>query len=313
MFQLFAHLVCSANAYIGRGWRDIANRFEVHPPELPRLAMTFGMACTLSGGCAIAPGLKMQSGEVITLEHPSTNQELHFKVTPITPELVDNARAKAIAPNANKANRGDRQAYRIGPSDVLEIVVWNHPELTTPVSRTGSSEQRGFEVDAKGTIFFPYAGVTAVAGKTASEVRRLLTKSLGPYLENPQLDVIVAQYRSQPIYVLGEVLDSKAQFIDKGEVTLAEAIAKAGGVNPSTSNPDRIYVIRGNASQPKIFWLKGKSPITMSLAKQFPLQAHDIVYVETAGVTRFNRVLNQIIPTTNFITGTAGTAASIGR
>jgi polysaccharide export outer membrane protein len=154
--------------------------------------------------------------------------------------------------------------------------------------------------------------VTAVAGKTASEVRQALTKALEPYLENPQLDVIITQYRSQPIYILGEVLDTKAQFIDKGEVTLAEAIAKAGGVNPSTSNPERIYVIRGDALKPKIFWLKGESPTAMNLAKEFPLQPHDVVYVETAGVTRFNRVLNQILPTTNFITGTAGTAAAFG-
>lgn len=237
-------------------------------------------------------------------------------MTPITPELVDDAQARALAPSASEAHSGDRQAYRIGPADVLAIVVWNHPELTARVSRTDLSEQRGFVVDADGTIFFPYAGVIAVAGKTASEVRQLLTEVLGPYIENPQLDLSVAQYRSQPIYILGEVLNPTPRtprFIDKGEVTLAEVIAGAGGVNPSTSNPDRIYVIRGNALEPKIFWLKGESPVAMSLSEQFPLQAPDVVYVETAEGTRWNRVLSQILPTTSFFTGTAGIAAGFGR
>ncbi|MCI0401151.1 MAG: polysaccharide biosynthesis/export family protein [Gammaproteobacteria bacterium] len=286
----------------------VANKFKSRRHGLA-LAMVHWLAFTLTGGCAIAPGHKMQSGEIVTVEHPSTKRKLRFEVTLITPELVDDAQVSALASGASEANSGDRQAYRIGPADVLAIVVWNHPELTTPASRTDSSEQRGFVVDADGTIFFPYAGVIPVAGKTASEVRQLLTEALDPYIENPQLDVSVAQYRSQPIYILGEVLNPTAQFIDKGEVTLAEVIARASGVNPSTSNPDRIYVIRGNALEPKIFWLKGESPVAMTLAKQFPLQAHDVVYVATAGVTRWNRVLSQILPTTSFVTGTAGTAA----
>ena len=47
---------------------------------------------------------------------------------------------------------------------------------------------------------------------------------------------------------------------------------------------------------PEIFQLNAESADAMMLASQFPLQAHDTVYVGTAGVTQWSRVLNQILP-----------------
>ena len=99
-------------------------------------------------------------------------------------------------------------------------------------------------------------------------------------------------------------------FIDRGRVTLAEVIATAGGINPETSNPNRIYVIRGNSTEPTIFWLKSESPVAMILAKEFTMQPHDIVFVQPAEITRWARVIGQLIPSTSFLIGTLGAAAA---
>ena len=64
----------------------------------------------------------------------------------------------------------------------------------------------------------------------------------------------------------------------------------------NTSRPEEIYVIRPGDRKPEIFKLNAGSPDAMILADQFALQAHDTVYVGTAGVTQWSRVMNQILP-----------------
>jgi len=79
-------------------------------------------------------------------------------------------------------------------------------------------------------------------------------------------------------------------------LTLAQALAEAYGVDFNTSRPEEIYVIRTGEQKPEIFQLNAESPDALILADQFTLQAHDTVFVGTAGVTQWSRVLNQILP-----------------
>jgi polysaccharide export outer membrane protein len=262
-------------------------------------------------GCAFAPGFNMESGEtgdVITLEDPTSQRKLEFKVKPITPELVSVGQ-ESLANTSDDLKNVHPYAYRIGAADILEVDVWNHPELTA-ASGSGSTDPTGFIVHDDGTIFFPYAGVIQVAGKTVSEVRVEITQRLDEFIENPQVGVSVGEYRSQPVYMFGEVITPATHFIDRGRVTLAEVIATAGGINPETSNPNRIYVIRGNLAEPTIFWLKSESPVAMILAKDFTMQPHDIVFVQPAEITRWARVIGQLLPSTSFLIGTIGAAAA---
>jgi polysaccharide export outer membrane protein len=64
-----------------------------------------------------------------------------------------------------------------------------------------------------------------------------------------------------------------------------------------TSNPEFIFVLRGDPKQAEIFWLDAASPDALILGDQFRLRPRDVVYVETAGITRWSRVINQILPT----------------
>jgi polysaccharide export outer membrane protein len=79
-------------------------------------------------------------------------------------------------------------------------------------------------------------------------------------------------------------------------MSLAQAIAEGYGLDFNSSRPEEIYVIRGDQSKPEIFQLNAESPDALILADQFPLQAHDVVFVGTAGVTQWSRVLNQLLP-----------------
>src|SRR5947208_601226 len=85
--------------------------------------------------------------------------------------------------------------YIVGPLDVLAIDVFGQPTL-----------HGNYPVDADGTFTFPLLGRTKVGGLTLREVEELLRMQLSNgFLKNPQVSVAVAQYRSQRVFVVGEV------------------------------------------------------------------------------------------------------------
>ena len=335
----------------------------------------------LIGGCAAAPGMKMSPGSV----------EPKVEIIPITPELIakqERARLEGVPSRleivGGEGDEGEYE-YHIGPRDILSITVWDHPELTIPAGQFRAAETEGHRVAADGTIFYPYAGKVHVAGKTQAEVRELLTEKLSRQIANPQLDVKVVAFRSQKVYVVGEVanpgfqpitdvpltvIDAIARaggvteqgdqthviltrggskytinllditqrgevsrnillkdgdilsvsnrnrrkifvlgevtnpssiYIPRGYMSLSEAISDAGGVNPRTSNPARIFVIRGTAERPEIYQLNAKNPAALVLGDQFQLQPRDVIYVATAGVTRWNRLIENLLPTASLL------------
>jgi len=101
----------------------------------------------------------------------------------------------------------------------------------------------------------------------------------------------------QKVFVLGEVARPSSYLMHKGRLTLSEAIGDAGGVDQLSSNPARIYVIRGGTNPAEIYHLDSSSPEALILGDQFKLRPRDVVYVDTAGITRWNRVISQILPT----------------
>lgn len=120
----------------------------------------------------------------------------------------------------------------------------------------------------------------------------------------------VGDQKDSKVYVMGEVGRQQAIQINKGRMSLSQALAEAYGVDFHTSRPGDIYVLRPGDMQPEIFQLNAESPDAMILAEQFPLQPHDTLFVGTAGVTQWSRVLNQILP--GSFTAMMSTAAMMG-
>ncbi|WP_083654888.1 polysaccharide biosynthesis/export family protein [Burkholderia sp. SRS-W-2-2016] len=149
---------------------------------------------------------------------------------------------------------GSPQAYAIGVGDVLQIVVWDHPEFAAalgPSQASGSvrpgDPSAGFIVDQSGNLTFPYAGTLHVAGLRAEEVQQRLTGALAKYFIKPQVTVRVASYRAHQVYVDGEVHSPGALAVNDVPMTLYEAISRAGGFSDSADQGDLVLVRSGQS------------------------------------------------------------------
>ena len=114
------------------------------------------------------------------------------------------------------------------------------------------------------------------------------------------------------VYVVGEVMKPQAINFKTTDITLTQALGRAGGLDPITSKPSAVYVIRGadldKASQnpSTVFHLNAKSPAAFALADRFMLRPGDVVWVGPAGVTRWDRVISQVLPLASVARAAAG-------
>ncbi|MCB1058020.1 MAG: polysaccharide biosynthesis/export family protein [Acidobacteria bacterium] len=122
-------------------------------------------------------------------------------------------------------------SYVIGPRDLLEIKVFEVPELNG--ERT---------VSAEGTISFPPIGDITVGGRTVGDAERYLKRLLEEkYFQRATVTVQVREYRSKPISVIGAV-KQPGNLGFSGRWTLLEAITAAGGL--AENHGSVIYVLR---------------------------------------------------------------------
>lgn len=172
--------------------------------------------------------------------------------------------------------------YRIGPLDMVQIVVWEHPELTSPM---GQYQTTGQKVTTDGKLFYPYAGEIEAAGLTAQELRAEITKRLSnKILNDPQVDVRVTGYNSLKAFASGEVKNPGSIRFDEKPVTLPEAIAEVGGF---TENADLSMIqIRRDG---KIYNLDYSSVFASNLpVDKILLKPNDQIYVASLEETQKN-------------------------
>jgi len=118
------------------------------------------------------------------------------------------------------------------------------------------------------------------------------------------------------VYVVGEVLRPQALNFKTTDMSLTQALGRAGGLDPSTSKGSAVYVIRGLDNSTKspaaVYHLNAKSPAAFVLADRFSLHAGDVVWVGPAGITRWNRYLTQLLPLTGIIRNAANANQDFG-
>jgi len=231
-----------------------SGRSGIADGQRPSLLIALCAALLLSA-CAGAPGMRISEQAMAETGRPGEEPP---KITPITQQLNDDLRREAKPHNVGVEELfAAAQPYRVGPGDIVSVVVWDHPELVFPtqtysvatateIPQTGGgSNMPGYVVSPSGDIQFPYAGVMRVAGKTTNELREEMTRIISRVVRDPQMTVRVLGFRSQRVYVDGEVKTPGTLPIDDAPMTLVEALNRAGGVVNLTGDNSRIRLTRG--------------------------------------------------------------------
>lgn len=126
----------------------------------------------------------------------------------------------AVALVAAAGSARAQSGYRIGEGDILRVTVWSQPELSGQ-----------FTVDVTGSISLPLIGTLPAVGKTVEELERTVRERFSDgYLKNPQIAVAVAEYRSQRVFVVGEVKNPGAVPLS-GALSLVEALTRVGSLS----------------------------------------------------------------------------------
>jgi polysaccharide export outer membrane protein len=127
--------------------------------------------------------------------------------------------------------------YVIGPQDVLTIAVFDQEDL-------GGK----YQVDADGTFTFPLVGRVKAGGLTLRQVENELKRLLKDgFFKDPQIAVGVEQYRSQKVHIVGEVRNAGTYPL-AGDMSLIEAIARAGSTLPTASG--EVLIVRPRGGKP---------------------------------------------------------------
>lgn len=113
----------------------------------------------------------------------------------------------------------------------------------------------------------------------------------------------------QEAYVVGEVVKPMAINFKTSDLTLSQALGRAGGLDQTSAKGKAVYVIRGvkdlEQAPAQVFQLDAKSPAAFALADQFKVKPGDVVFVGAAGITRWNRFFSQLLPFSGLINSAA--------
>ena len=122
-------------------------------------------------------------------------------------------------------------------------------------------------------------------------------------LIQPNDTVFVNTKQNQKVYILGESSKNQALSLRDQGMTLSDVLGESEGINPYTASAARIYVMRTdlNTKTSTIYHLNLSSLGNLALANQFAMQKNDIVYIDATGLTRWQRMINQIVPFSNAI------------
>jgi len=121
--------------------------------------------------------------------------------------------------------------YLIGKEDILEIIVWGHEDL-----------RRIMPVSLEGMISFPLVGDIQVAGISAGALEKVIAGKLGEgFIIDPQVSVTVKEYKSQRVFLMGEV-NKPGTYAVTRENSILYVLSQAGG--PTKEAGEEVVIIR---------------------------------------------------------------------
>jgi polysaccharide biosynthesis/export protein len=167
--------------------------------------------------------------------------------------------------------------YVLGPSDVLRISVFNNPDLLLET-----------RISEAGLITFPLVGEVKVGGISVSAAEKRIAEKLekGGYLKKPQVNILVVEFQSKLVSVLGSVL-KPGRYPMTQETSLADLLALVGGVTPDGSDIITITDKDGNKQDVDL----SKMGTNNEPVQEMKMVGGETIYVNSKNITVMGQVL----------------------
>ena len=197
-------------------------------------------------GCAILPGQYAafsKSAQVIeSAEEPDSLDYTLLKVTPLLVKQLNEqvAASQFSIQGTLTPSKTPSYPYRLGPQDTVSISVWGYDEFSTGAGGAGGGSGgaggaggaagSGRLIDHLGYVHLPLIGSVKLSGLTVNEARSSLRQSYARFIKDPQIEVSVINYRSQRVFMAGEVGRPGIVPITDQPLTLVDALTQVGGL-----------------------------------------------------------------------------------
>lgn len=191
-------------------------------------------ASSIQGAAPAAAQTRPEKQIVLAAADPASSSAASelTATTPTDSSLRTNAAAKPdMDPSLTQQKGVNPNEYLIGEQDQLTIVVWGEPALSGPVA-----------VRPDGKITVPLVNEIKVAGLTPMQLQNLLAERLKPFINMPQVTVVVRQINSRNVYLIGQA-GREGMFPINSSTTVLQLIAEAGGLRDFAKRKG-IYVLR---------------------------------------------------------------------
>lgn len=190
-------------------------------------------------------------------------------------------------------------AYRIQVGDQLDLKLILNPELNESVV-----------VRPDGLISTSVVQDVMAYGKTPAELKSVLVAAYKSQLSKPELKVVVKNFAPTRVYVLGEV-NNPGELVSIGpNLSLMQALAKAGGVKDTAETRQIIILRRGAAEKPVLYSASFEDVASGKRAMaDVRLAAYDVVFVSRSAIAEANRVYDQYFR--KFVTPSIGVTYNV--
>ena len=207
----------------------------------------------------------------------ASNDRLHM----VSINLIRNVRQEPAPPPAKEAKTSP---YRFGPNDVIQIITRNHDEFSGT-----------YTIDPYGKILIPLIGEILIEGLTKDEMTAKLRQEIGKYVQDASVLVTTVKYRSNIVYVLGEVRTPGKYPIQGDFISLRDAIADAG-LPTGLAATWRVYIIKPSTYRPTYRIVNFYNVLYRGkLANNVLLTPDDVVYVPTTILGKISTSLSYLL------------------
>ncbi|HON59014.1 MAG TPA: polysaccharide biosynthesis/export family protein [Smithella sp.] len=189
---------------------------------------------------------------------PGTVQKIPVRVDPAAARAAQGGNSPVVEQQRVIIAPLDEPApspeYIIGPNDVLYINVSGKPEFSSLTSTTtygnlgNVKTPSGSRVDGNGNVHLPFIGAVPVGGLTITQAEKRIAEAAKKFINDPWVIIEVGEYKSHPLYLLGQFRNSGTFYMDR-PLNLLQGIAMGNGYD-GTADLSSARLIRDKKTMP---------------------------------------------------------------